>query len=411
MKTKVSKIFSYFGYELGIFIVFCVQAFFNREMIINMENDFYSYYLIDYSMGINARMLVGSVVNLLTDNPTASWLKGFMIAILVIAMLGVAILIGQVIRNVKEEYKKPLFVFVLFFVFGTFTMYGFSRYFGLLDVHMFIVALVSIICLQNKYLRWFVPLLSVVGVMVYFSYIYAFFIAVIGAAFYYAVNKKEDKAYLIIFLLSSILCVAATVYCLLEAHNHMFVNFEEMWNIMEQKSGIKFEYEELRPFELFYYRSASDEGTGYSFSNMTTVEMLNLVIMAILGQIPEFRTVNYDGIVSLVAILAVIAVGFLTVWILCIKNSETKLQKFVFACFALAMLVVPVSCLITTDYSRMVQTGVLNQFVLIFFMFVTKDKAFEKSVDTLKSFFRNKEILLVIYFLIYASSFQKGWAV
>lgn len=411
MKTKVSKIFSCFGYELGIFIVFCVQAFLNREMIINMENDFYSYYLIDYSMGINARMLVGSVVNLLTDNPTAAWLKGFMIAVLVLSMLGVAILIGQVIRHIKEEYKKPLFVFVLFFVFGTFTMYGFSRYFGLLDVHMFIVALVSIICLQNKYLRWFVPLLSVVGVMVYFSYIYAFFIAVIGAAFYYAVNRKEDKSYLIIFLLSAILCVAATAYCAFEAPDHMFVTFEEMWNIMEQKSGIKFEYEELRPFELFYYRSASDEEMGYSFSNMTTAEMLNLVIMAILGQIPEFRTVNYDGIISLVAIFAVIAAGFLTVWILCIKNSETKLQKFVFACFILAMLVIPVSWLISTDYSRMVQTGVLNQFVFVFFMFAAKDKAFEKAIDTLKSFFKNKEILLVIYFLICASCFQKGWAV
>ena len=52
--VKVSKIISYFGYELGIFIILGIQAFFNRGMIINMENDFNSYYLLDYSMGFNS---------------------------------------------------------------------------------------------------------------------------------------------------------------------------------------------------------------------------------------------------------------------------------------------------------------------------------------------------------------------
>lgn len=412
MKTKVSKIVSCFGYELGIFIIFCVQAFLNRGMILNMENDFYSYYLVDFSMGINSRLLVGSIVELFTDNPTAEWLKGFMIAVLVLVMLGVSIFIGRVIRCANKEYKNVLYVFVLFFVFGTFTMYGFSRYFGLIDIYMFAVSLISVACLTNKYLRWLVPLLSVAGVFIYFNYIYTFFLAVIGAAFYFAVTKKEKKSYLVIFIASAILCVAATYFCVFEGQNHMSVTFEEMWKIMEQKSGIEFTYEEVRPLELYFFRSASDAATGYEFSNMTVTEMLKLLLLAVTGQIEgmSFGS-DVDGLISLVAILAVIVAGLIAVWVLCIKNSETKLQKFVFSCFALAMLFIPISCIITTDYSRMVQAGVLNQFLFIFLMFITKDKAFEKTLDQLKQFFKGKEILLVIYFLVYASCFQRGWTV
>ena len=110
-------------------------------------------------------------------------------------------------------------------------------------------------------------------------------------------------------------------------------------------------------------------------------------------------------------ILLVVLAGFVPIWVLCMKNSETKPQKFVFLCFILGILFIPISWLVSTDYSRLAQAGVLNQFIFAFVMFFRHDSAFEKTLEQLKSFFKGKEILLVIYFLIYASCFQLSWGV
>lgn len=411
MKTKVSKIFSYFGYELGIFIILGIQAFFNRGMIINMENDFNSYYLLDYSMGFNSRMLVGSFVNLLTDNPTASWLKGFMITVLVLTLLAVSLLLGRIIRCTEKEKRNVLYVFVLFFVFGTLTMYGFSRYFGLLDIHMFICALLAVVCATNKYLRWFTPVFALAGVFVYYPFTLTYFVAVIGICFYFAVREKQSKSNFVIFLITAVAVVGATYFFAFESRDFMKVTFDEMWKIMEQKSGIKFEYDEIRPFDMFFYGNSIDADLGHEVRDMSPFEVIKTVFMITTGQIGEYHETNYDGLLSLCMILLVVLAGFVPVWVLCIKNSETKPQKFVFLCFILGLLFIPISWLISTDYSRLAQAGVLNQFIFAFVMFFKKDPAFEKTTEQLKSFFKGKEILLAVYFLIYASCFQQGWAV
>ena len=411
MKTKVSKIVSYFGYELGIFVLLGIQAFLNREMIINMENDFNSYYLVDFSMGFNSRMLIGSFINLLTDNPTASWLKGFMITVLVLTLLAVSLVIGRIIRCTEKENRNALYVFVLFFVFGTLTMYGFSRYFGLLDIYLFIFALIAVVFATNKYLRWFAPVAALAGVFVYYPFTITYFVAVIGTCFYLAVKEKQSKSNFVIFLITAIVCVGATYFFAFESRDMMKVTFDEMWQIMEQKSGIEFEYIEIRPFDMFFYGNSIDFDLGHEVRDMTPLETLKTVLQITTGQIGEYYVINYDGVISLVSILLVVLAGIVPLWVLCIKNAQTKPQKFVFVCFILAILFIPISCLITTDYSRMAQAGVINQFVFIFVMFFKKDDAFEKTIEQLKSFFRGKEFLLVIYFFIYASCFQRGWTV
>jgi hypothetical protein len=411
LKTKVSKIFSYFGYELGIFIILGIQAFLNRGMIINMEKDFFSYYLLDYSMGFNSRMLVGSFINLLTDNPTASWLKGFMITVLVLTLLAVSLLLGRIIRCTEKEKRNVLYVFILFFVFGTLTMYGFSRYFGLLDIHLFICALLAVVCATNKYLRWFTPVFALAGVFVYYPFTLTYFVAVIGVCFYFAIKEKQSKSNFVIFLITAVAVVGATYFFAFEARDFMKVTFDELWQIMEQKSGLKFEYDEIRPFDMFFYGNSVDMELGHEVRDMTPFEVIKTVFMVTTGQVGEFHEVNYDGVLSLCMILLVVLAGFVPIWVLCMKNSETKPQKFVFLCFILGILFIPISWLVSTDYSRLAQAGVLNQFIFAFVMFFRHDSAFEKTLEQLKSFFKGKEILLVIYFLIYASCFQLSWGV
>lgn len=411
MKTKVSKFASRFGYELGIFAILCIQALLNHSSFTGMVDDFYSYYLVDFSMGINSRLLVGSIVNLFTDNPTAEWLDRFTVIVLFLTLFATAIFVGRVIKCANKEYRNVLYVFVLFFVSGSFTMYGFSRYFGMLDIYMFIFAVLAVVCSTNKYLRWLVPLLSIGGIFVNYAFAVSYFPVVIGAALYFAVAEKERKSNIIIFLLTGIISVAVAYFCVFEAGDMMKVTFDEMWQIMEEKSGIKFTYEDIRYYDMYFYGNSVDAEIGYEVRDMSSFEMVKTIIKVVTGQIEGYYTVNTDGLVSIGSILLVILSGFWAIWIMCAKNSETKGKKFVFICFLLATLFIPVSWFISTDYSRMAQAGVINQFLFAFLMFIEHDRAFEKTLDQLKRFFKGKEILLALYYFIYASCFQRGWSV
>lgn len=411
MKAKASKFVSRFGYEIGIFAVLCVQALLNRNSFSQMVDDFYSYYLVDFSMGFNSRLLVGSLVNLLTKHPTAHWLDVFSVVVLFLTLFVVALLVGKIIKCADKKYRNVLLVFVLFFVSGSFTMYGFSRYFGMLDIYMFMFAVLAVVFSTNKYLRPFVPLLAFGGILVNYAFAVTYFPAVIGAAFYFAVAEKEKKSNFFIFLFTGVLSVAATYFFVFKAGDLMKITFNEMWQIMEQKSGIKFTYEDIRYYDMYFYGNSIDAEIGREVTGMSSLEMVKTIIQIVTGQMEEYYTVNVEGIVSICAILSVIFSGFWAIWIMCAKNAQTKSKKFVFVCFLLATLFVPLSWLTSTDYSRMAQAGVINQFLFAFLMFVEKDEAFQKTLEQLKQFFKGKEILLAVWYLVYASCFQRGWSV
>ena len=105
MKTKASKFISCCKYELGIFVLLCIQALMNLNEIKNMLLDFYSYYLVDFSMGKTSRLLIGSIVSLLTDKPTAAWIHGFAVVVLFLTLLATALIIGKVIKSASDEMR------------------------------------------------------------------------------------------------------------------------------------------------------------------------------------------------------------------------------------------------------------------------------------------------------------------
>ena len=150
MKTKAAKIFSDYKYGIVIFAVLAVQAIINLIPIVPVGEYLYVYYLVDFSMGSASRLLIGSIINLITDTPTIEWVTRLTVVFVFITLLVSAFLAGKVISSVKKELRLHIFIFTLFLVSGPFAFANFSRYTGFFYPYMFILSLVAIVFLFNK---------------------------------------------------------------------------------------------------------------------------------------------------------------------------------------------------------------------------------------------------------------------
>lgn len=398
MRTKTLSFFDKFKHELGIFVLLCLQALVqNFNFLGKMDENFLVYYLVDFSLGKTSRLLIGSIVNLFTDKPTEQWLNGFALIVLVLTFVFTSVVLGHVVKNVKEEMRMSAYAFVLFFVTGSFTMYGFSRFFGLLDIYMFIFSLLAIVFAQHKYLRWLVPLACLAGVFVNYVYTISYFPVVILVILYLADMREKKAADISLFCITVVTVLAATYFCAFWGKYTMTVTFDEMLQILQQKFGREITLEQVEYYRFYLFAKDMTDGVLVDASQLTPIEYM----WGLWDHVFSITKAN-TGIATLaIASLPVIAV-FWCVWIMSIRAAEKKSRKFVYSCFLLSTLFIFICCVFSTDLTRWITAGVLSQFILCFFMFAMRDEAFEKTVDKLKNFFFNNKIVLVAMFVMYA---------
>ena len=179
MVERAKKFISDWKYEIVIFLMTMIPVLINIEKLSQIHHMYVIHYLPDFTMGINSRTFVGSLVRILNSHPTEEWLTNFCIVFLIIGMVLTAVVLGRVVKKSKDENRLSVFVFILFFVSGSYTLSLFSRFFGMIDIHMYIIAILSVVFAGNKYLRWLVPVLCVAGVFVNFAFTISYFIIVI----------------------------------------------------------------------------------------------------------------------------------------------------------------------------------------------------------------------------------------
>lgn len=409
MKEKAANVFSKTKYGLCMFVLLLVQAFMN--LFYANSNVFYPvfegvgefnrlYYLVDYSMGKTSRMFVGSLVNLLNKSPSAEWLEGFALVILLIAIVIVSVMFGIVADKTKKEIKPQLLIFAAFFCVGSFTMFPFSRYFGYIDVHMFIAAAVAVFCSFNKYLRWFVPVLCIIGSLIHnvFALMYFPMIALILLYQLITSDKKPLKAVLLV--LSVAVSLGLTLYFTTMGYDSMVMSNEEFRELITQKSPDK-DIGFGLDFLSFYFYGAIPEGV-----DVTTEQLKEMSIFEMFTEMTKFTGTNQtqpSRLVSMLITVPLILTVFWTMWIKCIKNTDQKPGKFFYLCCILASLTIPILCIVSSDRIRMIQAGVITQFIVAASMFFVKDDAFEKTMKQFREFLSNKKLFIVLSLVLYAT--------
>lgn len=400
MADKLKSFAQHWKYELIIFMMTMVHVLFNIEKLTYIHRMFIQYYLYDFSMGINSRVLIGSIVRLLNPHPTEEWIRGFAVIFLVFGMLLTAIVLGRVVRNSEAEKRLTIFVFILFFVSGAYTISIFSRFFGMLDIHMYIIAILSVVFLQNKYLRWLVPILCAAGVFVNYVFIMSYFPFILLAMFYIANKSHKKSGDIVLIVITLITVLLLTFYCVYFAGKNMFVTFDEAIKIMENKIGCTFDDDqnEYASIYLFNKHEVAESMFGVKIHEVSPFNFIYYFMRYICEQIPIY------GIITLMVIVVPVIAAFFTIWIMCIKNSKKKGNKFIYFCCMLSVVCIPVCCSLSTDYIRWIGAGFMCQFAMFFFLFYKKDEAFDKTVEKIRAVFSKNIIIPIIIYFVYVSS-------
>lgn len=401
MVNKLKSFALRWKYEAIIFVLTMLPVFFNFNKLSYVHRMYVPYYLYDFSMGFNSRMWVGSLVKILTSHPTEEWIKGFATVMLILGVILTAIVLGKAVKNAAGENRFTMLVFVLFFISGSLTISIFSRFFAMLDIHMYIIALVSVAFSQNKYLRWFVPALCVAGVLVNFVFTISYFPVVILALLYNADKNEKKLWHIVLFILTVVSVLGVTAYTVFAASGNMAVTPEEAIRMMENKIGHSLTAEQNKYAELYLFgqnESASDL-FGKPLSDMTPLEYVSNYFRYFVE-----TSFSMHGIFNLALITLPVVAAFWALWISCIRRAERKSTKFVYSCYILSTLFIPLACLLSTDLVRWVAAGIISQFALCFLMFGLRDSAFEETIRKIRELCSKNKIIPFVLYVLYASS-------
>ncbi len=399
MKTKAAKIFSSIKYELCVFVLLAVQAVSNLHPHFSVGEYTRLYYLVDYSMGKTSRLLIGSLVKLLNPDPSPRWIAGFCMVVLGVVLLFSAILIGKVIKCSDSEIKAQTLVLTAFAVTGMFTFSNFSLYLGFLDIWMFIIAIIAMLCIDNKYLRWLVPVLCVVGVFIHNGFAITYFPLFGLAIFYLIVNKEKKFADSVVFIASCAVTVAATLWVSVKGAGTATITYEQLFETLRNKGG--FTYTDFGIKNIaFYLLDIPPENTGVTAEMVAGANALERLIMMAKVNLAD---ISLTYTVSLVVFGTAVIAACWAVWIKCMKNTESKGRRFVYLCFMLSVLTIPLGMIVAQDFIRWYQSAIITQFALAMFMLVMKDEPFKKTMQQLGVFFKDKTVLIAIMFIAYAT--------
>lgn len=405
MKTKAAKILSSIKYELCIFVLLIVQAFINIYPYFLYVGEYTRlYYLVDYSIGKTSRLLVGSIVKLFNSDPSPEWIGGFATVVLVIVLLMSSIVIGKVIRTTESEYKPQALVFTVFMITGIFTFSGFSSFLGVLDIWMFIAALLAVVCAFNKYLRWLIPVFCAVGVLVHNAFAITYFPLIILVVLYFAVVSKKKGANIAVFVLSCIVTAVLTVFVTMKGTDTVVINQQQLYEMLKNRGGYTYDDHGIG-YMMFYLLGIPPEYTGGTVDAYAQASLFERFLIMV--------KYSLNG-VSLGYTLATVFLGtavlsvFWVIWIKCIRNTELKSKKFVYVCFMLSVFAIPVAMLMAVDFIRWFQAGIITQFALAMLMFLKKDEPFEKATVQIREFFSDKKLLLALMFIVYATAQHIG---
>lgn len=399
MKTKAAKIFSSIKYELCIFVLLAVQAIRNLYPDFSVGEFTRLYYLVDFSMGKTSRLLVGSIVKLLNPDPSPEWIAGFCMVVLGVVFVLSSVVIGKVIKCSDSEIKAHTLVLVAFAITGMFTFSNFSLYLGFLDIWMFIIALIAIFCAWNKHLRWFVPVLCAVGVFIHSAFAITYFPLIALFVFYLAVTKEKKFASFLVLAVSFAVTAAVTLWVSVKGAGTATMTYEQLVGILRTRGG--YTYTDFGINNIaFYILDIPPANTGVTpemVAGASALERLKLMAGVNLSDISLTHTI------SLVAFGGAVIAAFWAVWVMCMRNTDSKGKKFVYLCFALSVFTIPLGMLVANDFIRWFQSTIITQFALAMFMIAVKDEPFKKTLQQLENYFKDKTVLLAIMFIVYAT--------
>ncbi len=371
----------------------------------------YAYHVVDYSFGIRSNILPGAIFyGIFGEHASQKNATAYETLLMLAFFFGMAILLEKVLLNFEKQYRIKGFLLILFFLSGAFTFASFTDELGMLDAYWLYFSLVFFYILENKFLRWLIPVLFVLSLAVHFSSVLNYLI-LFSIVLLYRISDESEKMiryiYSIIFVLSMVITVLVFIYFLLVQSKEAVITYEQFHETMESRGNHYFVYYD---YEFFNRYGDTDVVPVAVFSIKSPV--LKLVKMIIAKSVFTFKSYASETEKSVLRlaltffILSPITAFFYKHLFAFFKECQSnKLKHF---CLFLIMVQFPftsvLGCMFSPDIVRWFTHAFLIQFVLFLYL-LHREVAFRDSV--VEDIERFKGCLPVyIYALVYGSLYM-----
>ncbi len=397
----ISRFFDKIKYEA---LLFGFMSF-SLAIVLSNEQDpmwlYNEFYLVDYSVGFCSRLLIASIVSLITDNFSNEWLTGFCIASNLIAYLLYAILAGRVIRKLKDNTatlaKAAAFTVALF----PLGMTVFAHWFGMLDIFMFIIAMITVVCINSKWLCVLTPVLIFIGLAVHPGYVFQY-APLIGALLAYKMVKSNfAKSDVILFFVSAAVGALSLAYFEFFALKTLTVSFEGLKEHIASKIG---DYSLIRGefYKGYLFNDYSDEviqGSDTALANPSNYyERIMVFLSTAFGSISVFTLIYYFICFVFVCVFFCVLLRRL------FKTEKGFLRKSPYVLSALIIFMSACASLLSTDTQRWLSAGILSMLIFMLNLLYNSDETATAVCDKAGEKLKSSPLIAVLFLFAFVSS-------
>lgn len=340
-------------------------------------------YLPDYSMGFCSRFLVGSFLMLFNHPFTPEWLTDFSAGVYIFTAFLTALALNRLIKS-SPEYKKELPVTTILLLACPFGFSYFAWWLGMLDVFWFIFTLLALICFENKYLCWLLPVFSFLCIATHYMACLVFF-PVLAAVLLFEIGANPGKKSLVVlFMVTTFISVAAGVWFVFFATNYVKMDEAEALDYLNSKLFTNQEQ------TLFYL---------YGTTRGESVSGVSGILDASAEYLGEDRF-NFASWFKLL-INVIPSAGFFTaVYVVSLRSTENKILKLASVlCIAfniLPWLIISVS----PDTTRWFALYIIAQSMIVLYLVYRKNPAVSYGFGKVTHWLKTNPVALCI--LVYA---------
>lgn len=388
----------------------------NKCTLWTVDRITYTYHLPDYSFGFTTKLLPGAIYHLFFKEVYTKQLNIYLTCLMLVFFAFLAFCLAKLVTSRKTvQSKNTLFVLSLFFLTGPCSFAVFTAELGMLDVYWLFFSALFLGFVSNKYLKFAIPVLFVLSILVHFSCVLNCLILYCLIMFYRILkctDNKERKAFVLILFSCIGLTAFLFIYFVMNEKNNLVYSMagfnRELQNRHRYSKDI---YDVYYDYSLYkYYEQGTDSfsrarshpvihADGFFANLINSVAAQFLLNFYMLSSKPTLL-VQLGFMILLLLPLFFIVFNF---WKTKLRKCSLKAQKL----FCICAIVQPFFTLLggmssSVDGSRWLSHAFLICFTLFFYVIYSEEKEFSIEFETNQY---TRIVMITVYFVIYALTY------
>lgn len=412
MVNKFKSVLEKHKYSISIFVFFFIYNFavIGDFSFPKIDIATYTFHIVDYSVGFCTKLLPGAIYNAFFPTTNQDTVNLYFFVLYHIFLLCVCFMLEKFIYRFESKNRHIALIIVLFFITGPATFSIHVVEFGMLDTYWLFFSTAFLAMVQNKYLKWFVPIIFILSILIHISSMVSF-IPFFALVLLLEASRSEEsrKSYIVILAVSVFLSVGTFVYFMLYETSNLLLSFEDFKSLISERNLSEWDdYTYYYAYSLYKIMPSGTQAvnSALEYGSSFVAQAFGLVcvqIKEIVSLYPIILEKYWTDTVNAIFLLLPIIVLMYKYVLSSLKKERTnKLRRFVWFCtiFLLPMTFVATAALFSTDMIRWFGHGIMLLFVLV--MYEIYRSSDNDCLESLSNLFDNTSYFaVVVYFVLY----------